>query len=234
MDRDLRQGSRWSVLCDFDGTLTLLDTAEYILINHAEGDWKGVERLLESGSITIEQCMSLQFAMIHMSRDNMRAELDRVALPRPGLDELLEGCRREDARLKVTSAGLDFYIRHFLHRQGWGGIEVVAPEVTEHDHGVEFRFPPLRSPGAHNFKEDQVMAEQREGRRVAYLGDGTSDLWAAMAADRAFAVKGSRLDMLLDNEGKRHASFTDLREIVHQLFVDQRSGTKSREPEFMQ
>jgi 2-hydroxy-3-keto-5-methylthiopentenyl-1-phosphate phosphatase len=221
MDQDHCHGSEWSILCDFDGTLTLLDTAEYILINHAEGDWKGVERQLEMGSITIEECMSLQFAMIHMSRDSMRAELDRVALPRPGLDELLERCRRKEVRIKVTSAGLDFYIRHFLQRHGWEQIEVVAPEVTEHDQRVEFRFPPMRSPGARNFKEDQVMAEQREGRRVAYLGDGTSDLWAAMAADRAFAVKGSRLDMLLDQEGKRHATFTDLREIVHQLFVDQ-------------
>jgi 2,3-diketo-5-methylthio-1-phosphopentane phosphatase len=225
-----------SVLCDFDGTITLIDTAEYILDKHANGDWRAIERLLEQGKVTIEQSMGMQFEMISISRDAMQMELDRVVLPRPGLDDLLERCIACNAAFTITSAGMDFYIRHFMAASGWGSVEVVAPQVTDEGQGVLFRFPPIVHPKARNFKEDRVLAEKAAGRTVAYIGDGTSDLWAALSADLAFAVRGSRLDSMLDREGKKHRTFTDLSEVARALFPAEAhfSGTKSSEPEFMQ
>lgn len=207
-----------SVLCDFDGTVTLIDTAEYILDHYAEGDWRGVERRFERGDISIEECMSLQFEMISISRDRMLRELDEVVLVRPGFDRLIEGCLNRGARFRITSAGLDFYIRHFLTRNGWNAVEVVAPRVTEAERGITFQFPQKRHQEARNFKEDHVLRERGEGRRIAYIGDGTSDLWAALTADRAFAVRGSKLDILLGREGRGHTVFTDLGEVADELF----------------
>ncbi|MDW5562137.1 MAG: HAD-IB family phosphatase [Methanomassiliicoccus sp.] len=225
-----------SVLCDFDGTITLIDTAEYILDHHAAGDWRAVERLLEQGKVTIEQSMGMQFEMISISRDAMLTELDQVVVPRPGLDDLIEGCIAHDATFTITSAGMDFYIRHFMAAVGWSSVEIVAPEVTDEGHGVRFRFPPLRNPGASNFKEDKVLTERALGRRVVYIGDGTSDLWAALSADLAFAVRGSRLDTMLGRKGRQHRTFTDLREVAGALFPPpgHRSGSNSSDPEFMQ
>lgn len=225
-----------SVLCDFDGTITLIDTAEYILDHHAEGDWRAVERLLEQGKVNIEQTMAMQFEMIHISRDAMLAELDRVVLPRPGLDELLERCIACEIPFTITSAGLDFYIRHFMASIGWERIEIVAPAVTDEGKGVRFCFPPHLHPAARNFKEDRVLQEKASGRRVFYIGDGTSDLWAALSADLAFAVRGSRLDAMLDREGRKHRTFTDLSEVADALVSNPGHflGTKSSDPEFMQ
>ena len=209
---------RLSVLCDFDGTVTLIDTAEYILDHHAKGDWRGVERRLERGEISIEECMSLQFEMISISRDRMLQELDDVVLVRPGFDRLMEGCLNRGARFRITSAGLDFYIRHFLHRNGYGAVEVVAPEVTDSGPGVRFRFPESIHREARNFKEDHVLRERQEGRQVAYIGDGTSDLWAALVADHPFAVRGSKLDILLDQSGREHRCFNNLGDVANVLF----------------
>jgi len=119
---------------------------------------------------------------------------------------------------------------------GWGNIEVVAPAVTDEGKGVRFCFPPLVHPGARNFKEDRVLQEKALGRRVVYIGDGTSDLWAALSADMAFAVRGSRLDSLLNREGREHRTFTDLGEVTGALLSAPGHffGTKSSDPEFMQ
>jgi 2-hydroxy-3-keto-5-methylthiopentenyl-1-phosphate phosphatase len=225
-----------AVLCDFDGTITLIDTAEYILDRHAAGDWRAIERLLEQGKVTIEQSMGMQFEMISVSRDAMLMELDSVVMPRPGLDELLIKCAANDCSFVITSAGMDFYIRHFMAANGWGSVEVVAPAVTDEGNGVRFRFPPLVHPRARNFKEDRVLQERAAGRRVVYIGDGTSDLWAALSADLAFAVRGSRLDSMLDLQGREHRIFTELSEVAAALFpaADQSLGTKSSDPEFMQ
>ena len=224
-----------SVLCDFDGTITLIDTAEYILDQHADGDWRAVERLLEQGKVTIEQSMRMQFEMISISRDAMLIELDQVVIPRPGLDELLEGCIANNASFAITSAGMDFYIHHFMGAMGWGSVEVVAPAVTDDGEGVRFRFPPILHPKARNFKEDRVLKEKAAGRRVVYIGDGTSDLWAALSSDVAFAVRDSRLDSLLEQKGRKHLTFSDLSEVAGALFPSSGhlAGTKSSDPEFM-
>jgi 2,3-diketo-5-methylthio-1-phosphopentane phosphatase len=206
------------VLCDFDGTITLIDTAEYILDRFAEGDWKGVEHMLERGELTIEESMKRQFEMISMPRSAIIAELDKVVKTRGGFEALMGVCGLGEGRLRITSAGLDFYIRHFLDLSGWSDLaDVVAPLVTDAGDGVRFEFPRKINPAAHNFKEDEVLCEQARGMRVAYIGDGTSDLWAALSADIAFAVKGSKLDRLLDREGRSYCSFSHFQEVVDHL-----------------
>jgi 2-hydroxy-3-keto-5-methylthiopentenyl-1-phosphate phosphatase len=92
--------------------------------------------------------------------------------------------------------------------------QVVAPRVTDSGSGVRFEFPPKKDPRARNFKEDNVLGEQAAGRRVAYIGDGTSDHWAALAADLAIAVKGSKLEHCLKRDGKGHHAFTDFHQVV--------------------
>jgi 2-hydroxy-3-keto-5-methylthiopentenyl-1-phosphate phosphatase len=208
-----------TVLCDFDGTISLIDTAEYILERHAKGDWRALEGSVAEGIITLEECMSMQFDMISLSRDEMLVELDRVVIPRPGFEELVEKCLFNNVTFRITSAGMDFYIRHFLRTYGWRErVELVAPEVVDTRDGVRFHFPPRQFSQAHNFKEDNVLKEHAAGKRVAYIGDGTSDRWAAMAADMAFAVRGSVLDRQLERAGKDHLTFTDLHEVVEKLF----------------
>ena len=204
-----------SILCDFDGTITLIDTAEYILDKFAEGDWRGVEHLLERGEITIEESMNRQFEMITLSREDILRRIDEVVKPRPGFQDLLELCRADGHRFRITSAGLDFYIRHFLSVHRWDReAEVVAPRVTDAGSGVRFEFPPTKNPQARNFKEDNVLGERVAGRRVVYIGDGTSDHWAALTADLAFAVKGSKLDRSLERCGREHHTFTDFCQVI--------------------
>lgn len=214
-------GLRTVVLCDFDGTVCLIDTAEYILDHHAQGDWRALESDLARGLLTLEECMSAQFDMISLSRDEMLAELDEIVMPRPGFRELVEKCMAHDVRFRITSAGMDFYIHHFLQPYGWRGmVEVVAPEVMDHGRGVRFRFPPLIFPQARNFKEDNVLMEQAVGHRVVYIGDGSSDLWAALSADMTFAVRGSALDALLKKRGREHFTFVDMQEVADTVFPD--------------
>lgn len=223
-----------AILSDFDGTITDIDTAAYILDRFARGDWKAVDRLLEDGAITIDECMSRQFAMIGISRDRIIAELEAIVAPREGFPTLVEMCARNGATLRITSAGMDFYIRHFLKARGWGAIDVVAPRIDEGAGGITFSFPPLEQEGALNFKDDQVRMEKGRGNVVAYLGDGVSDLAAALSADLPFAVEGSRLDRLLEKSGKAYQRFTGFSEVLPVLFGHYFSGLKSSEPEFIQ
>lgn len=226
----------FAVLSDFDGTITDIDTAVYILERFAGDDWQAVDRLLEEGAIAIDECMSRQFAMLRLSRDDIIRELEAVVSPRQGFPELMRSCASTGTTLRITSAGMDFYIRHFLRARDWDGIEVVAPCLGEGPRGLTFTFPPLAEEGAFNFKDDQVRRERRKGNIVAYLGDGVSDLAAALSADLAFAVEGSRLDRLLEKNGRPYRRFTTFSEVVDLLFTGsvRSPGRKSSAPEFIQ
>jgi 2-hydroxy-3-keto-5-methylthiopentenyl-1-phosphate phosphatase len=44
---------KMAVLCDFDGTTTEVDTAEFVLGMFAQGDWRAIDALFEKGDITL-------------------------------------------------------------------------------------------------------------------------------------------------------------------------------------
>jgi len=206
-----------AVLTDFDGTITTTDTAVYILERYSVGDWRELARLLRAGSITVEHCVKGQLEMITIGQERITRELDEVIRPRAGFDALLQFCRAHDHPVEVTSAGLDFYIHHFLARQGWDGMEVIAPRCWEEGGRLRFEFPALASEGADNFKEDRVRHHQGHGRTVAYIGDGTADLAAARRADLAFAVRGSDLARALEAAEAPFHPIDDFTEVVERL-----------------
>ncbi|MGD0057512.1 MAG: HAD-IB family phosphatase [Methanomassiliicoccales archaeon] len=206
------------VLCDFDGTTVNIDTAEYTLEKLAEGNWKTLDERLDSGEMPLEECMRQQFMMVKASRKRIVDALDIVVQVRPGFEDLVEHCRSKDIPLTIASAGLDFYIRHFLSQRGLQGkVGLVVPRVSVTRNGLRFAFPELRDPSSVSFKDDLVRHYKKQGKTVVYVGDGTTDFNAARIADLPFAVIGSKLAVLLSKHGIPHNEFMDFRDIVEAL-----------------
>ena len=206
------------VLCDFDGTIVDIDTAERTLERFASGDWKTLDKRLDSGDMPLEECMRQQFMMVNVSRKRIVDELDSVVGVRSGFEDLVEYCRSRGTALTISSAGLDFYIRHFLSQRGLGGrVGLVVPRVSVTRDGVRFAFPKLRDPSSISFKDDLVRYSKSQGKTVAYIGDGTTDFNAARIADFPFAVTGSKLAALLKKHEIPHEEFTDFRVVVEIL-----------------
>lgn len=206
------------VLCDFDGTIVNIDTAEYTLEKFAEGDWKTLDEKLDSGEMPLEECMRRQFMMVKVSRKRIIDELNSVVRVRSGFEDLVDHCQSRGISLTIASAGLDFYIRHFLRKRGLeDAIGLVVPRVSVTSDGVRFVFPRLRDPSSVNFKDDLVRHHRNQGKTVVYVGDGTTDFNAARIADFPFAVAGSKLAGLLSKHQLPHEEFTDFRNIVEAL-----------------
>ncbi|HVO77416.1 MAG TPA: HAD-IB family phosphatase, partial [Methanomassiliicoccales archaeon] len=178
-----RKESR-AIVCDFDGTITLLDTAEFLLETFAEGDWRAPDRQLVKGEIDLEECMKRQVAMVHVDPDTMMRALDGRVGIRKGLSELVDRCSANDVPFHIASAGLDFVIVHYLKKAGvLDEVEIHALESKWNGRQIDLAFPPLRNEGARSFKQDVVLDLRKKGRKVVYIGDGLSDLDGARAAD---------------------------------------------------
>ena len=207
-----------SVVCDFDGTITLLDTSEYILERFAEGDWRAPDRLLLQRSIDLEECMVRQFSLVHRSPEEMLDSLNGRVVIRKGFQELVEICSQNGIPFHVASAGLDFVIRHYLDSVGTSEKVVVhAPSSDWSGGSLRLHFPPLKHPGARSFKDDVVLTLKGIGRSVVYIGDGISDLDGARSADVRFAVRGRPLLDHLIKDGIAATPFVEFEEIAESI-----------------
>ena len=207
--------ARYAMLFDFDGTITEIDTAEYILDKFGEGDWRESDRLLDLGKITLEDCMQRQFAMVHVPPETILSELDKVVKLRPGLTNLMALAMEKKMKAYVTSAGLDFVVRHFLKKVELLDLFTLRMGRTVYAHGhLKIEFGPLRHGQAQSFKDDLVLSMHEQGCKVIYLGDGPPDRKASSLADLRFAARGRNLEQYLIEEGLEHQSFSDFTEVA--------------------
>ena len=212
------ENARYAMLFDFDGTITEIDTAEYILDKFTEGDWREPDRLLDQGKITLEDCMQRQFAMVLVPPETILSELDKVVKLRPGLTGLMALAMEKKMKTYVASAGLDFVVRHFLKKVELLDSFILRMGRAVYAHGhLNIEFDPLRHSQAQSFKDDLVLSIHDQGCKVIYLGDGPPDRRAISLADLRFAVRGRKLEQYLIEAGLQHQSFSDFNEVVSSL-----------------
>lgn len=202
-----------SIACDFDGTITTVDTAELTLRKFAAGKWEEFDVLLGEGKISLEECMTNQFKLIKAPKEDIIRMLDAAVGLRSGIEEMIEFCRDKQIEFTILSAGLDFYIDHVISKYGWNNVRRVSG-TTNMDDGISIEFPKNRFEDSRTFKEDFVRIQKEMLKDVWYFGDGTSDREGAIAADMVFSVTGSRLSEILEEKGKIHRDFQDFGEAL--------------------
>ncbi|HJX24085.1 MAG TPA: MtnX-like HAD-IB family phosphatase [Candidatus Bathyarchaeia archaeon] len=190
------------VLCDFDGTIAMIDTAEFVLHKFAHGDWQIYDEYLENGEITLEECMKKQLSFLRASKKQILDELKDAVRFRPNFEELGEYCTQNRIPLIIASAGLDFVIKYFLDSMNWSRFVITYTGKTSLDTaGWSLTFPSLLDKESANFKQDLVRSLKRQGKTVIFIGDGNGDYAASAEADYPFAIKGSKLARLCKNHG---------------------------------
>jgi 2-hydroxy-3-keto-5-methylthiopentenyl-1-phosphate phosphatase len=206
------------VLCDFDGTITDIDTAEFVLDMFAHGDWRAIEALFERGEITLEECLKRQFSLVRVSKKEILKALEGAATLRPGFGEFARYCKNHGISLVIISAGLDFVIKHFLKVKDLKNLtNVYMPKTKITASSIEFKFPRRYYTSSVNFKQDLAKRYKSQGFRVIFVGDGSADFPAAKEANFAFAILGSTLETLCKKEKIPHKSVNSFLEVLESI-----------------
>ena len=210
-----------AVLCDFDGTITLTDTYEYVLRKFAQGDWRIFDEQYERGEITLQECVRRQGRLVRTPEMVLVAELERVTGFRPNFDKLVQYCRANKVPLVAVSAGLDFAIKYLLRMKGWDRlVKLYAARAKSTPEGIKFAFPRLRDKTSLSVKDDLVKHYKKKGRRVAYVGDGIRDIHALKEADFRFVIKDSKLAGLCRQQALPGREISDFQEMVTAIQYD--------------
>lgn len=211
-----------AVVCDFDGTATLLDIGDEIS-KHFGGaaHWESEVARFRRGELDTRGIIEAIYARVFATEAEVRAFAAGHARLRPGFAELVSACRERSSPFVLASGGLRQYIEAVLEAHLEPSLRahvvVLANEATFSPQGLRVAFPgelESRAMGCAvcgSCKRAAVARVRREGARfVIGLGDGFADRCLAQFADRMFAREGSYLSRYCDEHAVAYTPFTTL------------------------
>lgn len=201
------------VYCDFDGTISTVDTTDLVLTRLAAPEWEALEARWVAGEITAAECMRAQVALIGGDDAELDAVLDTVELT-PGFIDFAEWCEANAVPLVVVSDGVDYFIRRILARHGVVGLEVISNQLAVDATGARALAQPWSRVGCaagSGVCKCQVAVPRAEAESMVFIGDGRSDFCVSGRADLLFAK--DKLADYAHSRGVPHHVFTDFNDI---------------------
>ena len=170
------------IFCDFDGTITNLDTIVFLTEN-AGADPALREQTLPkivTGEWTVYEAIEIQMKNLHLSWKEAVSLLTSEVHIDPSFEDFVKWAHGRQIAVKVVSSGMlpiiDLFIGHL-------NLETYAHPVQIRREGWRYTPDPKRMKVA-------VLQKARESYKpLIYVGDGTSDVCALPFADFVFAKR---------------------------------------------
>lgn len=219
-------GAPVAFLIDYDGTISLIDIGDELLARHYpnKDEIARKDALYDAGTLGSRELM--RWDMDVLPRDAALLEREAAAMPQdPAFPGFVAAVRGRGAYVEVVSDGLGFYVESNLAAMGLDDVPVATNQTVVGLGGEGMSFP-FSHPSCFvcgTCKRERVRLHQAAGRVVVFVGDGTSDRYAAAHADVVFA-KGS-LERICQAEGwpfHRWLDFGDVLAQVDEMFADGR------------
>jgi 2,3-diketo-5-methylthio-1-phosphopentane phosphatase len=204
------------VFCDFDGTITTVDTTDRVLSRLANPAWAALESDWQAGRIDAAACMRAQVALIAGDDAALDAVLDEIEIAE-GFVEFVAWCDLHGVRLTVVSDGVDYFIRRILRRHGVGDLAVVSNRFLGGAGARRLAQPHRRegcAAGSGVCKCEVTRQRLGSGRdhTLVYVGDGRSDFCVSARADILFARDA--LAAYVRARGQAHHLFDTFHDVV--------------------
>lgn len=221
----------WIILCDFDGTISCRDVTDFLLDRFGLPGYEALEQEWEEGRIGSRQCLQGQIALLQMRAADLDASLEQIDID-PDFAAFVAQAEAEGVPLHVVSDGLDYAIHHILGRHGLAHLPVLANHLVAtgpDSWRLEFSHAAascLQASG--NCKCACTDRVRRPGRRVLFIGDGTSDFCAAGVADVVLAK--DKLIQHCETRGIPHfpiRSFAEARALLPHILLTERDAVRA-------
>ncbi len=209
------------LVTDFDGTITANDfyrlAVEHLLPPEALKPWQDYR----AGNITHFQALQRIFCQIRAPEATILDVVDAMR-PDPRLAEAVEALRSAGWRIVVASAGCLWYINHILEKSGVS-LEVHSNPGRYCDGALCMEAPldsPFYCPETGISKPGIVQHFLDRGARVAYAGDGFTDVPAALMVPPRLRFARADLAESLDRQNAPYRPFAVWSEVADALVAE--------------
>ena len=187
-------GAPVSVLVDYDGTISRQDVGDALLLAHSLADAATVaakDLAFDAGLVGSRELM--QWDLEVLPRDAELLRRTAAGIPDDAtFPSFAAAVRAAGAALEIVSDGLGFYVASNLARldPGLADLPIATNENSlDGPGGLIFPYGHPRCFVCGTCKRERVRAHGVGGRVVVFVGDGTSDRYAAHHADIVFAKR---------------------------------------------
>ena len=180
----------WIICSDFDGTISLPDSSDFLLSCFASSDWKKLEELTWTGKMPERESYQAQIALLYVSWPQAREALLNGVKIRPGFKEFVEWARAQEIPFEILSSGLKPLIVELLNHAGIPDVKVESHELQITDKQWKVVLHPGARLAEHcsHCKCAHLVKHHAAGLRVVYIGDSYTDLCPSKYADILFAT----------------------------------------------
>jgi 2,3-diketo-5-methylthio-1-phosphopentane phosphatase len=208
--------SGFSICCDFDGTVCIPDSCDFLLAKYAPREWKELDDAVWRGELSEREAFQRQIALLRVTWEDARAALLKGVRMREGFPEVVGFCRSRRLPLTILSSGLRELIDVLLQSVGVSGIPVLAhhAEISGDRWRVKLIDLPRLAEHCSHCKCVTVLAQKQAGK-VIYIGDGYTDLCPVQHADVVFAT--GRLAEECADHARPHIPFNTFFDIEQEL-----------------
>ncbi|KAI8056857.1 HAD-like domain-containing protein [Syncephalis plumigaleata] len=215
------------VFSDFDGTLSLGDTGT-ILIDYCVGEElrRQIDLEVFEGKRTFRSLCTYLWERVNLDWDKVIELLENVSLDEKAVD-CLAFCREHGIPFTVLSCGVQSIIEWYIKRElqdHCADITIIANQASISKDGWRFFF---HDESDHGHDKAASIRKAREAARARgdpfyaiFLGDGVSDLSAALEADLLLARRGKDLEAYCIRENISHEAFDTFQstiDAIHRL-----------------
>ncbi|MET0332050.1 MAG: MtnX-like HAD-IB family phosphatase [Dyella sp.] len=178
----------WSILCDFDGTISVEDVIDSLLDRFGRPGWEALEQDWRAGKIGSRECMSGQVSLLDMSRAELDRHLDTLWIDH-AFPAFVAKTRELNTPMRIVSDGLDHAIHAILGRYGLDGLPLAANRLSSISARGWQLDSPYQADGCRSgtCKCACVTQARASGAKTLLIGDGASDFCAADRVDFVFA-----------------------------------------------
>lgn len=174
-----------SVFLDFDGTISLVDTGLHLLQRLGRPGWEEIDAEFRRGEIPSRICLLDEWDHLDPDEERLTAVAREVPID-PAAPALVAALRDAGAEVLVVSDGFGFRAREVAADLG---VPVLTNAVDWSTGRLEFPHEDRRCAcsSCGTCKQAPIKDAARSGRTTVLIGDGASDVKAALLADVVFA-----------------------------------------------
>jgi 2-hydroxy-3-keto-5-methylthiopentenyl-1-phosphate phosphatase len=179
----------WTILCDFDGTISVEDVIDSLLDRFGRPGWETLEQDWRAGRIGSRECMTGQVGLLDMTQEELDKHLSSLWIDHH-FPDFVKMARATGTPMHVVSDGLDYAIRKILGRYGLDDLPLAANHLAPATPPQKWQLTsPFQAEGCRSGTCKCAVAAQasKGGTKTLLIGDGASDFCAADRVDFVFA-----------------------------------------------
>jgi 2-hydroxy-3-keto-5-methylthiopentenyl-1-phosphate phosphatase len=172
---------------DFDNTLTAGDVLDDVIATFSPDErWRKWEEAWMQGRISARDCLRAQMGALRVTREALLRHLAPVRID-PAFSRILAWARPRGTEVSIVSDSFVPLIQYILRNSAIRGVRVLANKLSFAGDRLVPSFPHYDPafPRSANAKARHLA--RRRAAKILFVGDGRSDLDAALAADIVFA-----------------------------------------------